>query len=153
YGQTRGWAEIHSVDYMTKLSPPANPHLVAAYAVCISGNSNIAFRETVVPPLQSNRYLRSVREVVVNSWNGQTTGLTSTNLPAGTFDVQINLSSNLQTAGFYALYEAEVACSTGCSTSCGGAPDACGGTCPTVTCSAANTTCSAGACVCQTGYA
>jgi len=153
YGQTRGWAEIHSVDFMTRLTPPGDPHLVAAYAICISGGSSISFREPVVPPLQPNRYLYSVREVVVNTWNGQTTGLASTNLPAGTFDVQVNMSTDLLTysAGFYALYEARLACSVGCGTACGGEADGCGGACPTVTCGT-GAACSAGACVCQSGY-
>jgi len=44
YGSTRGWAEIHSVDFMTRLTPPGDPHLVAAYAICISGGSSLAFR-------------------------------------------------------------------------------------------------------------
>jgi len=150
YHSTRGWLEMHSVDYMVKISPPAISRPPALYQSCSSGTYTVNFRETVFPkPPYPNSYLVGVNEWIGARWNGQTTGLVGITSNTS-YDVRVLQTSiaGLITTGFYAGYDPV----WGCKPNKCGTDDGCGNLAAMPQCSAGYT-CSAGQCVCNApGY-
>lgn len=152
--------------------PPANPHTVAAYALCaqsgLTGPNALAY-ETLVPPSEGadpGRTLRSdpdpnkpgsvlaVNRVRSSTFTDPATvGYDSLAIVGGGKEAEVHLSANESGARrglaleFYDLYWT---CTPNCTDKCAG-PDGCGGTCPTVSCTNGMSCNASNQCSCPSG--
>lgn len=162
-GDTQGWTEMHTVDFMDKLTPPKNPTTIAAYAICAyrlyNGGSLTptpgAIHEQLVPaPPWPNSHMTGVTEMRDNAnitfstlsppYSTGASTLNSVDLANHSFRVDLDTSSGYSWGVFKAVYAATWNCTKKfCpANSCAGSiPDGCGGTLDCTGACAAGTVC------------
>lgn len=135
YQHTHGWAELHSVDYLVKIEPPLEHHVVSDYVLCADGSntgSTTQVDEWVYPPLlypfshvtavntvfdTTPRSNLSGQNPLPVAWYGGNSFRAYQQAAAG--------GGNPGTAKF--SIETVISCSPSCQDRCG--DDGCGGTC------------------------
>jgi len=149
YHSQRGWGELHSIDYMVRISPPVVPHPVAFYETCESAGQVIDVGDVVWPwPLPyPNSYISALNTAVsTDSWNGQFS--VNANTQAFSLYAVAQIHAAGSTAGVYAGFEVI----WGCRRNQCGPDDGCGNLSPTAGCSTGYT-CNGSGCVCNApGY-
>lgn len=137
--QNIGSLEMHNVDWMEPITPPAGrPHTVAGYSMC-NAVANVQIHD-VIPKPYPNSVAVSVTEAsfgpVVNwggmdpPYNDQTSS--AARAAIGSNGVSINLSATANGSGralFNAYYDVAWSCTATCGTRCAGQDDGCGGAC------------------------